>query len=112
MHAKMRSALVALRRRTPSPVGPNFKSRKTGKAIRPNSVVNQLKVVYVAAGFPSKVSSHSGRRSYGTQLSRHLNEANASIFEIRDLMGHASIDTTTLYVDPSDGAKRRLVQLL
>jgi integrase/recombinase XerD len=112
MHPKMRTALIALRRRTPSPVGPIFKSRKSGSAIRPNSVVNILKSVYVGAGFTSKVSSHSGRRSYGTQLSRHLVEANASIFEIRDLMGHSSIDTTTLYVDPSDGAKRRLVNLL
>jgi integrase/recombinase XerC len=110
MHPEVRRALVALLRRTPRPIGPIVRSRKGG-AMKANSLVNWFKHLYRELGYTG-ASSHSGRRSWATQLARLANEANATVFDLRDLMGHSDVATTTRYVESDSKVRRKLISLL
>jgi integrase/recombinase XerD len=110
MHADVRTALVALLRRTPDPQGTIIKSRK-GNNMRAGSLVNWFAVIYRQVGFDG-CSSHTGRRSFLTELSRRTHEAGASLRDVQLLGGHSSISTTERYLDGSSLAQRKLVGLL
>lgn len=110
MHGEIRRALTALLRRTPRPIGPIIRSRKGG-ALKPNSLVNWYRQIFAEMGFAGS-SSHSGRRSFATHLAAKMHEANASIFDLMAVMGHADISTTSLYVDSASKVRRDLISLL
>ena len=110
MHPDIRAALVALLRRTPNRTGTIIKSRKGG-AMNPNSLVNWFAVLYREVGFDG-CSSHTGRRTFLTELSRRTHEAGASLRDVQLLAGHSSISTTERYLDGSSLAQRKLVGLL
>ena len=73
----------------PSPRDPN-------KPIHPAYLETWVKKAAHWAGFkaPDEISVHVLRHSFGTQLA----EAGASVYEIRDLMGHSSILVSESYV--------------
>lgn len=79
--------------------------------MNPNSLVNWFSVLYREVGFQG-CSSHSGRRSFLTELSRRTHEAGASLRDVQLLAGHSSISTTERYLDGSSLAQRKLVGLL
>lgn len=70
--------------------------------MQPNSLQKLLAGIYTACGFLG-VSSHSGRRTFGTTLARRANEFGCSLRDVKNLMRHADISTTERYVDPSEG---------
>lgn len=70
---------------------PLFKSQKGG-SFSSNSMVHLLKRIYTDCGF-EKCSSHSGRRKFATNLI----ESGVDINCVKILMGHSSIQTTSLY---------------
>lgn len=110
MHPEIRTALVALLRRTPDRTGTIIKSKKGGQML-PNSLVNWFKTLYLEVGFIG-CSSHTGRRTFLTELSRRTHEAGASLRDVQLLAGHSSISTTERYLDGSSLAQRKLVGLL
>ena len=57
-------------------------------------------------------SSHSGRRTFGTNAARKITEAGGSLKDVQELMGHSSIDTTQRYIDSNEEAKRKLIELI
>jgi len=65
-------------------------------------------------GLPTLVgcSSHSGRRTFGTRAARKVVEAGGSLRDVQQLLGHKDLSTTQKYIDGSEEAKRRLVQLI
>lgn len=69
---------------------PLFKSQKGGH-FSANTMQRMIGLCYKKAGI--NASSHSGRRSFATNLIRR----NADIYSIQQLMGHSSISTTQLY---------------
>lgn len=89
--------------------GPVFRNQY-GEQMTPDSVAQQLGRIYRHAGFIG-CSSHSGRRSFGTELARRANEGGCSILDVRDLLGHSDLSATQAYVQPSSRA-RELVLLL
>jgi integrase/recombinase XerD len=52
------------------------------------------------AGFEG-ASSHSGRRTFGTELARSANNFHNSLKDVQEIMGHARLDTTERYIAPS-----------
>lgn len=66
-----------------------------------NSLTVYFHWMYQQAGFEG-ASSHSGRRTFGTQLARRANNFHNSLKDVQLLMGHARLDTTERYLEPSD----------
>ena len=65
-----------------------------------------LQRIYRAAGV--NASSHSGRRTFA----RNLAEKGVGVFVLKELMGHASIQTTAVYVEAGEHQQRNAVELL
>jgi integrase/recombinase XerD len=111
MHPKLRTALVAWRRRQPghrtSPDAVVLASQRGG-ALRPNSIVNWFIARCRAAGLAG-CASHSGRRTFITAAARRAHIAGASLRDVQVLAGHRSIETTQAYIDGDSQAQRRLV---
>lgn len=76
-----------------------------------HSVASFFWRLYGRLGF-YKCSSHSGRRTFITNAARKLAKAGASLKDIQDIVGHASLATTQLYIQVNEQAKRRLVDLI
>jgi integrase len=57
-------------------------------------------------------SSHSGRRTFATNAARKATTVGGSLRHVQDLLGHASLNTTQRYLEPSSDAKRKLVELI
>ena len=101
MHPDVRNALGRLRKRFPQAmhvaIAPN--SNGTGRQSA-NAVTLWFARLYAAAGLRG-CSSHSGRRSFITSLARRANEFNTSLRDVQHLAGHARLDTTERYIEPS-----------
>lgn len=57
-------------------------------------------------------SSHSGRRTFATLAGRNAVTAGGSLRDVQDMLGHANLNTTQRYLEPSSNAKRKLVELI
>jgi integrase/recombinase XerD len=79
--------------------------------MRPNSLVNWFKSLYLALDFGG-CSSHSGRRTFITQAARLIPQAGGSLRDVQLLAGHKSLVTTERYIDGDSHAQRKLVHLL
>jgi integrase/recombinase XerD len=111
MHPKLRTALVAWRRRQPghrSAPDTVVVPSQRGGALRPNSIVNWFIAHCRSAGLEG-CSSHSGRRTFITTAARRAHIAGASLRDVQVLAGHRSIETTQAYIDGDSQAQRRLV---
>lgn len=76
-----------------SGAGQNLKSRAHALKMRINRIYKKLGI--------ENGSTHSGRRSFITRSARLAEAVGGSLVDVRDLAGHASINTTQRYVDPS-----------
>jgi len=71
--------------------------------------VNHLiKQVAVRAGITKKVSTHVGRHTFATMLI----SKGASIYDVKELLGHRDVKVTQVYAHLLDGRKRELVEML
>lgn len=106
MHADLRKALVRLKPEE-NACGAIIRSRRGG-ALRPNSIVNWFKTFFCALDLEG-CSSHSGRRTFITNLARSLPKVGGSLREVQTLAGHRSIETTQLYVEFDTELQRKLI---
>jgi integrase len=111
IHPELRHAIVTLQRGQRQIYGPVIRSRSSGAAMRPNSLVNWFKSLYLALDFGG-CSSHSGRRTFITQAARLIPQAGGSLRDVQLLAGHKSLVTTERYIDGDSHAQRKLVHLL
>ena len=103
LHPRLKRALSALRDlQLEGPyVIPNAKAGASPDVKhRAHALKMRINRLYKALGV-DRASSHSGRRSFGTRAARRAEAYDNSLVDVRDLMGHASINTTQQYVDPS-----------
>ena len=86
---------------------------KPGEPLTPNAVAAWFRDLYTRRlRLTGCYSSHSGRRTFATQAARKATLVGASLREVQDMLGHASLHTTQRYLEPSSDAKRRLVDLV
>lgn len=84
---------------------PLFLSQKGG-AFTPNTMQRLIANLYKKADI--KASSHSGRRSFATNLI----ERGADIYSVMQMMGHSSITTTQGYFATSPERLKRFANIL
>jgi integrase/recombinase XerD len=79
-----------------------FASQRTGKPVQPNTARVALRKAALAAGLDKKITPHVLRHSFAT----HLLESGTNLRIIQSLLGHSSIETTSLYTRVSAGLIR------
>jgi len=75
------------------------------------AIVNMFAEWYRSLGFIG-ASSHSGRRSAITQWARKITTVGGSLRDVQILAGHSALGTTQRYIESSQDAKRRVVDLV
>ena len=110
MHSRTKAALVALQRLHRDPVFVIHKLYADGSSrpLRPNTLAQYMRRLYDAANLP-QATSHSGRRTFVTQLCRRANLHHCSVRDVQIMVGHSHIQTTERYIGPSDDV-RKLVE--
>ena len=77
----------------------------------PQSIVNMFSIWYKDLGFVG-CSSHSGRRTFITNLSKKLSEVGGSLRDIQVMVGHKNLQTTQRYIEVDTDCQRKLVGLI
>jgi integrase len=92
----------------PSPyVIPSERAEKTSSY----AIVNKFGAWYRALGFTG-ASSHSGRRTAITKWARQISSVGGSLRDVQLLAGHSALSTTQRYIEGSEDAKRRVVEVV
>jgi integrase/recombinase XerC len=91
-----------------------FRARhaKPGEPLTANAVAAWFRDLYTRRLGWTGYSSHSGRRTFATQAARKATTVGGSLRDVQDMLGHASLNTTQRYLEPSSDAKRKLVELV
>ncbi|UIS25252.1 tyrosine recombinase [Erythrobacter phage vB_EliS-L02] len=83
-----------------------FTNARHERATR-DTLYRAYKRIAKEAGFKG-VSTHSGRRTFGTKLARSVGQHHCTIRDVQKLLGHAHLTTTEAYIDIS-ASTRNLV---
>ena len=75
------------------------------------SVANWFWLLYEQLGF-SGCSSHSGRRTFGTNAAHKVYGVGGTLRDVQKLMGHKSLESTQHYIDETEEAQRKLVEII
>lgn len=101
MHTELKAALVRLQRAFPNAVHVSFSRRQPRRVQSANAVNHWFAQIYRELGMVG-CSSHSGRRTFITNLARIANETDYSLRDVQKLAGHARLETTAVYIEPAD----------
>jgi integrase/recombinase XerD len=82
-----------------------------GQGTSPQVIVNFFAEWYRKLGFVG-CSSHSGRRSFITQSARKASLVGGSLRDVQALAGHASLSTTSRYIETDNEAQQKLVNIV
>jgi integrase/recombinase XerD len=77
----------------------------------PQSIVNLFARWYKDLGYVG-CSSHSGRRTFITNLSKKLSLVGGSLRDVQGLVGHKNLQTTQRYIEIDTDCQRELVKLI
>lgn len=111
LHQALHTALTLLNHsHRPQAEDPIIQSSRSGP-MTAASVVNWFWFLYRRLGL-SRCSSHSGRRTFITNAARKISEAGGSLRDVQQLAGHANLSTTQRYIEGSDLAKRKVIDLI
>ncbi len=87
--------------------GPVFRSPRGGQ-LSTRTVQLRFQVLGIRAGLPRKLKPHTLRHTFATRLL----QAGATIREVQELLGHASVATTEIYTHVSTERLRAVVDKL
>lgn len=105
MHPQIRAALLRLRSAYPQVPFLAFSARWRVKQQTPGAVKNWFARLYQAVGLEG-CSSHSGRRTFITRMARGANLHGGSLRDVQMLAGHAALETTSAYIEPTADLSR------
>ncbi len=111
MHSDIKHILTKLQKTKKYPENGPLICSERGGAISARSIVNWFSITYSELGFYG-CSSHSGRRTFITNAARLLGKSGGSLRDVQRLAGHANLNTTELYIQGSEAAQRKLVELI
>lgn len=100
MHPQVADALARFRRRYPNAPFVAISPLDETSRMSPNAVTLWFWKIMRDVGFKG-ASSHSGRRTFGTTLARTANLHGGSLRDVQTLLGHARLETTENYIEPS-----------
>lgn len=83
-----------------------YTQKKAGQGFTPNTLAQHFYYLYKAAGITG-ASSHSGRRTFATQISSR----GVSVRVLMRALGHRQLSTVMPYIDASDDMLRKAVEL-
>ena len=113
LHPQLRAALTALRQARGEGLEPwhpvIFSER--GRGLTADTVQLWFHRLYTSLELAG-CSSHSGRRTFITRAARKVTEAGASLRDVQQLAGHASLAMTQRYIEGDSDAKRKLIALI
>jgi integrase len=75
------------------------------------AVVNMFSNWYRDLGFVG-CSSHSGRRTFITNAAQKITTVGGSLRDVQYLSGHSSLQTTERYIEYSEGARTKIVDII
>ncbi len=82
-----------------------------GKPLAPQKIVDFFWETFKRLGMDGH-SSHSGRRTFITELARVINNHGGSIRDVQKLAGHQDLTTTQIYIDINEAAVTSAVSVL
>ena len=116
MHGELVAALMAYRATRKGKDGKErsvlVKTTRTHKPMTPNAVAVWLRDCYVKRLGWTGYSSHSGRRSFATNVAKRISEAKGSLRDVQVLLGHESLASTQRYIETSEDAQRKVIDLI
>jgi len=113
VHSDLKDALIDLqshRGDQATPGSPVIYSER-GEGMSANSVTVWFHRLYGGLGMKG-CSSHSGRRTFVTKAAHKIVEAGGSLRDVQQLAGHTSLATTQRYIEGSNDAKRKVIQMI
>ncbi len=75
------------------------------------TIVNMFKDWYDVLGFIG-CSSHSGRRTFITNVSKKISFVGGSMRDVQYLAGHSSLQTTQRYIEGDSNSRCKVVDLI
>ncbi len=111
MNKELKTALEAYQKVAVGKPGDYVLTTERAARMTPGTVAMWFQRLYNALGFDG-CSSHSGRRTFVTRAARKVSLVGASLRDVQQLVGHASLQTTQLYVEGDTEAKRKLVNII
>ena len=75
------------------------------------AIVNMFAAWYADVGLVG-CSSHSGRRTFITNAARKISSVGGSLRDVQALAGHSSLAVTQRYIDGSEDARAKVVELV
>lgn len=111
MHRQLVAALETLQKADSRESEDFIIVSERGSQMRASSIVGWFQRLYENLGFDG-CSSHSGRRTFITNAARKVSLVGASLRDVQQLAGHASLNTTQRYVEGDSEAKRKLIGLI
>lgn len=110
MHKSLREALTTWRHECQADKAYVICSER-GDRMSAASVVNWFSKLYRSLDLQN-CSSHSGRRTFITNLARELPRLGGSLRDVQELAGHKSLQVTQRYIEGDAEIKRRLIERL
>jgi integrase/recombinase XerD len=110
MNREVKHAIHAFRRKYPRSDWLAISDRKGNlRHQSPNALTVWFRKLYIKAGLEG-CSSHSGRRTFITQLARKTGD-DFTLKDIQLVVGHARLDTTEAYIDSSPHVEKLVDRL-
>lgn len=84
---------------------------RPGQPLTGGSVANWFHYFYNKRLGWEGFSSHSGRRTFATRIARNLGKAGGTLNDLKAMLGHSWLSTTSRYIETDPEAQRKLVNL-